>query len=328
MSDQNVNLPWVEKYRPNKLDDLISHEEIIGTIKKFLDEGRLPHLLLYGKCGTGKTSTILSIAKQLYPANQIKSMVLELNASDERGIDVVRQRILDFAGLRSVFGTGFKLVILDEADAMTSDAQNALRRIVEKYTENVRFCFICNYLSKIIPALQSRCTRFRFGPLSKEQILPRLNYVIEQEHLNVTDDGRKALIELGDGDMRKVINLLQSASMAHDTIDANNVYTCCGQPKKEDIRAIMTSLISDSFNECHSKISKLQREKGIALQDVITQLHLLVHKFDFSDDVKMKILEQMSNIEYQLSFGGLEKIQLQALIGSFQDARDSRISAH
>ena len=141
------------------------------------------------------------------------------------GIDVVRQRILDFAGLKSVFGTGFKLIILDEADAMTSDAQNALRRIVEKYTDNVRFCIICNYLSKIIPALQSRCTRFRFGPLNKEQIVPRLNYVIEKENLNVTKDGRKALIELGNGDMRKVINLLQSTSMAHpDLIDENNVY--------------------------------------------------------------------------------------------------------
>jgi len=331
MSDQTVpsiNLPWVEKYRPNKLEDLISHEEIINTIKKFLKEGRLPHLLLYGPPGTGKTSTILSIAKQLYSPAHIKSMVLELNASDERGIDVVRQRILDFAGLRSVFGSGFKLIILDEADAMTSDAQNALRRIVEKYTENVRFCLICNYLSKIIPALQSRCTRFRFGPLSKSQILPRLNYVIEQEKLNVTDDGRKALIKLGNGDMRKVINLLQSTSMAHDVVDEDNVYICCGQPKKEDIRMVIESLVNDSFDECYRKVSHLQRSRGIALQDVITQLHLLVHKFDLTNNIKINILEKMSNIEYQLSFGGLEKIQLQALIGSFQEARDCRVAAN
>lgn len=156
---------------------------------------------------------------------------------------------------------------------------------------------ICNYLSKIIPALQSRCTRFRFGPLNKDQIIPRLNYVIEQEKLNVTDDGRKALIDLGCGDLRKVINLLQSTSMAHDKIDENTVYTCCGQPKKEDIRTIITSLINDSYNDCYKKISKLQRDQGIALQNIITQLHSLVHKFQLPNDIKMNILEKMSNIE-------------------------------
>lgn len=168
---------------------------------------------------------------------------------------------------------------------------------MEKYTENVRFCMICNYLSKIIPALQSRCTRFRFGPLSKEQILPRLNYVIEQEKLQVSDGGKKALIDLGSGDMRKVINLLQSTSMAHDKIDEDNVYVCCGQPRKDDIRMIIESLVTDSFNECYRKISQLKHDKGIALQDVITQLHLLVHKFGLPNEIKMNILEKMSNIE-------------------------------
>ncbi|KAG0722760.1 Replication factor C subunit 5 [Chionoecetes opilio] len=178
---KNVNLPWVEKYRPETLQDLISHEDIISTIERFIDTDHLPHLLLYGPPGTGKTSTILACARKLYTPKEFNSMVLELNASDDRGIGVVRERILNFASTRTIFKSGFKLVILDEADAMTNDAQNALRRVIEKFTENVRFCLICNYLSKIIPAIQSRCTRFRFGPLASEQILPRLNYVIEQE---------------------------------------------------------------------------------------------------------------------------------------------------
>ena len=127
--------------------------------------------------------------------------------------------------------------------------------------------------------------------------MPRLQHVIEAEHLNVTDDGRKALIELGSGDMRKVINLLQSTSMAHDRVDAANVYTCCGQPRKEDIELIMNCLVNESFNNCYQKISALQREKGIALQDVITQLHLLTHKIKFPSDVKLSILEKMANIE-------------------------------
>lgn len=168
---------------------------------------------------------------------------------------------------------------------------------MEKYTENVRFCLICNYLSKIIPALQSRCTRFRFGPLSKGQIMPRLQHVIDAERLDVTEDGKKALIELGSGDMRKVINLLQSTSMAHDLVDAHNVYTCCGQPRKEDIELIMNCLVTESFNACYQKISTLQREKGIALQDVITQLHLQAHRIKFPTEIRMSILEKMANIE-------------------------------
>ncbi|KAG4079834.1 hypothetical protein HA402_014965 [Bradysia odoriphaga] len=149
----------VEKYRPATLNDLISHEEIIATINNFIKQDQLPHLLFYGPPGKF-CLTILACAKQLYKSSQLNSMVLELNASDDRGIGIVRGQILNFASTRTIFSGGFKLIILDEADAMTNDAQNALRRIIEKYTDNVRFCIICNYLSKIIPAVQSRCTRF------------------------------------------------------------------------------------------------------------------------------------------------------------------------
>merc|ERR1712106_421120 len=178
---ETPNLPWVEKYRPNALDDLISHEDIISTIRTFISQDKLPHLLFYGPPGTGKTSTILACAKEIYPPKLFNSMVLELNASDDRGIGIVRGQVLNFASTRTIFNKGYKLIILDEADAMTNDAQNALRRIIEKYTENTRFCIICNYLSKIIPALQSRCTRFRFGPLKQDQMVSRLEYVIAQE---------------------------------------------------------------------------------------------------------------------------------------------------
>lgn len=203
------NLPWVEKYRPQTLNDLISHQDILSTIQKFISEDRLPHLLLYGPPGTGKTSTILACAKQLYKDKEFGSMVLELNASDDRGIDIVRGPILSFASTRTIFKKGFKLVILDEADAMTQDAQNALRRVIEKFTENTRFCLICNYLSKIIPALQSRCTRFRFGPLTPELMVPRLEHVVGEENVDITEDGMKALITLSSGDMRRALNILQ-----------------------------------------------------------------------------------------------------------------------
>nr|CAD7453376.1 unnamed protein product [Timema tahoe] len=197
------------------------------------------------------------------------SKVLELNASDDRGIGIVRGQILSFASTRTIFKSGFKLIILDEADAMTNDAQNALRRIIEKFTENVRFCIICNYLSKIIPAVQSRCTRFRFGPLNPDQILPRLEYVIEQENVSATEDGKKALLTLAQGDMRKVLNVLQSTSMAYKEVTEDNVYTCVGHPLKNDIANIVKWLL---------KILDLKTAKGLALQDILTEVHLYVHR--------------------------------------------------
>ncbi|XP_046818906.1 replication factor C subunit 5 isoform X3 [Vespa crabro] len=273
-----TNLPWVEKYRPKKLEELISHEEILKTINKFIDENQLPHLLLYGPPGTGKTSTILACARKLYKPAQFNSMVLEMNASDDRGIGIVRGQILNFASTGTMYRSGFKLIILDEADAMTNDAQNALRRIIEKYTENVRFCIICNYLGKIIPALQSRCTKFRFGPLQSEQILPRLNDVIEQENLKVTDDGKQALMTLCGGDMRKVLNILQSTWLAFGSVTEETVYSCVGHPLPVDIKNIANWLLNESYELSYCKIQDLKIKKGLALQDILTELHQFVHK--------------------------------------------------
>jgi len=178
--DRTASLPWVEKYRPNSLDELIAHEEIIQILNKLIDSNKLPHLLFHGPPGTGKTSTIIACAKKMYGSNYA-SMALELNASDDRGIDVVRDQIKEFAGTKKLFSSGVKLIILDEADAMTNEAQSALRRVIEKYTSNTRFCLICNYVNKIMPALQSRCTRFRFAPLRPEQITSRLQDICVAE---------------------------------------------------------------------------------------------------------------------------------------------------
>ncbi|KAK4318841.1 hypothetical protein Pmani_010163 [Petrolisthes manimaculis] len=315
------NLPWVEKYRPETLQDLISHEDIISTIERFIEEDHLPHLLFYGPPGTGKTSTILACARKLYTPKEFNSMVLELNASDDRGISVVREQILSFASTRTIFKSGFKLVILDEADAMTNDAQNALRRVVEKFTENVRFCLICNYLGKIIPAIQSRCTRFRFGPLSSEQILPRLNYVIEQEQVTVTEDGRKALLALSGGDMRKVLNILQSTSMAFKEVTEDNVYTCVGHPLRTDITNIINWMLNEQFEIAYKKVTELKIAKGLALQDILTEVHNYIHRIDFPMEVRVHLVERMSDVELRLSAGASEKLQLSAVIAAFAQAR-------
>ncbi|KAK6313510.1 hypothetical protein J4Q44_G00168570 [Coregonus suidteri] len=323
---QSRNLPWVEKYRPQTLDDLISHKDILSTIQKFISEDRLPHLLFYGPPGTGKTSSILACAKQLYKDKEFSAMVLELNASDDRGIDVVRGPILSFASTRTIFKKGFKLVILDEADAMTRDAQNALRRVIEKYTENTRFCLICNYLSKIIPALQSRCTRFRFGPLSQDQMIPRLEYVIERESTDVTPDGMKAIVTLSSGDMRRSLNILQSTSMAYGKVTEDNVYTCTGHPLRSDIANILDWSLNKDFTSAYNLILQLKTLKGLALHDILTEVHLLIHRVDFPPAIRMGLLIKLADIEYRLASGPSEKTQLSSMVAAFQAVRDIMVN--
>lgn len=200
------------------------------------------------------------------------SMTLELNASDARGIDVVRNEIKDFAGTKQLFNKGIKLIILDEADAMTADAQFALRRIIEKYTKNARFCLICNYVSKIIPALQSRCTRFRFAPLSRDQIEGRLVHVANAENCNITQDGIDAILRLSGGDMRRVLNLLQSTAMGSEKINEESVYLTSGAPLPNDIDKIMELLMNFTFQEASENIISMCTRKGYALSDVLGEI--------------------------------------------------------
>ncbi|XVE95516.1 hypothetical protein REPUB_Repub02eG0104200 [Reevesia pubescens] len=248
--------PWVEKYRPQSLADVAAHRDIVDTIDRLTSENRLPHLLLYGPPGTGKTSTILAVARKLYGA-QYHNMILELNASDDRGIDIVRQQIQDFASTQSFsFGakSSVKLILLDEADAMTKDAQFALRRVIEKYTKNTRFALICNHVNKIIPALQSRCTRFRFAPLDPIHVTERFKHVIEAEGLDVPDSGLEALVRLSNGDMRKALNILQSTHMASQQITEEAVYLCTGNPLPKDIEQISYWLLNEAFAESFKRI--------------------------------------------------------------------------
>ncbi|XP_068633019.1 replication factor C subunit 5 [Battus philenor] len=319
----NQNLPWVEKYRPSKLEDLVSHEDIIKTIGQFIKENQLPHLLFYGPPGTGKTSTILACAKQMYTQQQFNSMVLELNASDDRGIGIVRGQILSFASTRTIFKAGPKLIILDEADAMTNDAQNALRRIIEKYTDNVRFCIICNYLGKIIPALQSRCTRFRFAPLQQDQIVPRLKEIVVKENVKISEDGINALLALSGGDMRKVLNTLQSTWLAYRDVTEDNVYTCVGHPLRSDIDRILNWLMNENdFSTCFQNIQELKILKGLALCDILTEVHTKIQRVKFPPEVLISLIIKMADSEARVASGCSERIELSALIAAFQVARE------
>lgn len=318
-----LQLPWVEKYRPQSLEELVAHEDIVQILTKLIDSDNLPHLLLYGPPGTGKTSTIVAAAKRMYGAKAYSSMALELNASDARGIDVVRNQIKEFAGTRQLFNTGIKLIILDEADAMTSDAQNALRRIIEKYTKNARFCLICNYVNKIIPALQSRCTRFRFAPLSRDQIRDRLIHVANEEHVKFTEDGIEAILSLSGGDMRRVLNLLQTTAMSYpEEVNESAVYLTSGAPLPSDLDAILKSLMNDSFVTAQGNITDLCKTKGYAMADILSDLTTIVSTLELPPGALAELLDGMSGVEYRLAYGTDEEIQCASLVGVFVKARN------
>lgn len=321
--------PWVEKYRPQSLDDVAAHRDIVETIDRLASGNRLPHLLLYGPPGTGKTSTVLAMARKLY-GNQLQNMVLELNASDDRGIDVVRQQVQDFASTQSIsFGAkaAVKLVLLDEADAMTKDAQFALRRVIEKYTRSTRFALICNNVNKIIPALQSRCTRFRFAPLDAVHVTQRLKHVISSEGLDVHEDGLKALVWLSNGDMRKALNILQSTHMASPQITEEAVYLCTGNPMPKDIEQISHWLLNESFLTSYKRISEIKSRKGLALVDILREVTMFVFRIKMPPEVRVHLINEMADIEYRLSLACNDKLQLGALISAFTQTRASLVAA-
>ncbi|EKM81731.1 hypothetical protein AGABI1DRAFT_35783 [Agaricus bisporus var. burnettii JB137-S8] len=313
------SLPWVEKYRPVTLDDVVSHKDITSTIERFIERNRLPHLLFYGPPGTGKTSTILAVARRIY-GTSYKKQILELNASDDRGIDVVREQIKQFAETRTLFSKGFKLIILDEADMMTQAAQAALRRVIEQFTKNVRFCIICNYVNKITPAIQSRCTRFRFSPLPMTEVEKRVDMVVEAENVPLTTEGKNALLKLSKGDMRRALNVLQACHAAYDIIGESEIYTCTGNPHPSDIEIIVNSMLSDEFTASYQMISKMKTERGLALQDLLTGAFDYIDTIELKPHARIYLLDHLASTEHRLSTGGSEKIQLTALLGAFKTA--------
>eukprot|EP01004_Peranema_trichophorum_P005708 NODE_4558_length_1149_cov_46.257310_g4040_i0.p1 GENE.NODE_4558_length_1149_cov_46.257310_g4040_i0~~NODE_4558_length_1149_cov_46.257310_g4040_i0.p1 ORF type:complete len:374 (-),score=84.80 NODE_4558_length_1149_cov_46.257310_g4040_i0:26-1087(-) len=321
LGHQRDGLPWVEKYRPSALSEILAHEDILSTITNLINGQKLPHLLFYGPPGTGKTTTILACARMIYGPN-FQNYVMELNASDERGIDMVRTQIKDFASTKQIFSSAsFKLIILDEADQMTNEAQAALRRVMEKFTRNVRFCIICNHVNKITAAVQSRCTRFRFGPLKKSQVMDRLRYVATQEGVSYTEEGLSAVYKLSSGDMRKCLNILQSTVNSCDKIGDEEVYGCTGHPSPKDVRNLVEIMVNNNHSEALKEVNKIKDEKGLAIQDILTELIPYIVRMQFADDVKNFLFEKLSDIEYQLAFATTEKIQVSAMVGTFQIAK-------
>ena len=316
-------LPWVEKYRPWTMEEIISHEDILKALSRLISLRRLPHLLFYGPTGSGKTTTALACARKIYASGSLKGNVLELNASDERGIDVVRYQIKDFSSTSQVFSrTSFKLVILDEADQMTSEAQAALRRVMEKYTCNVRFIILCNHVNKIISAIQSRCTRFRFGPLHRAQMFPRLTELLGKENVKYDEEGITAAIQVSGGDMRCCINILQGIALSYNEIRENYVYRCTGTTSSSTFQSVIKELLLKDFREAHQRLQQMVTNYGLSMLDIVRGFYSVLLRLELSDDVKAFLLEQLATHEHRLSQGGGEKINMASLVAIFQLAKE------
>jgi len=317
------NQMWIEKYRPKTLDEITAHADIVATIRQLTHDRKLPHLLLYGPPVTGKTSIILALARELY-STSFAQMTLELNASDERGIDVVREEIHDFASTLRASSFGFKLVILDESDSMTKDAQFALRRIIERYTKYTRFCLICNFPSKIIPALQSRCTKFRLEALQIEDIRNKVKLVSSEENLKITEGGLLAVCRVGLGDMRKSLNILQSAHLASkDLIDENLVYAVTGKPLPGNMAKLCDSLLTLPFKEAVFSLLERKKVEGLTLSDIVQAMLAHVSKLHISSFLRIELLQQLSETDRCITCVLGERLQLLTIVSIF-----SKLKSH
>ncbi|CAL4128640.1 unnamed protein product [Meganyctiphanes norvegica] len=310
--------PWVEKYRPKSVDDVAYQDEVVAVLKKTILGGDLPNLLFYGPPGTGKTSTILAASRQIF-GDIFRQRVLELNASDERGIQVVREKVKNFAQT-TVSNTRpdgkpcppYKIIILDEADSMTSAAQAALRRTMEKQSRTTRFCLICNYVSRIIEPLTSRCSKFRFKPLASGILQKRLGYIAQEEGVDYDDGVLQSLIDTSEGDLRRAITTLQSASRLRvgESITCNDIYEITGVVPDTWMAGLLEVCTTDSYQKLHDYLSTLVAE-GFSASQLMNQIHDAVVGHDrLSDSSKSAICERIAMCDNRLVDGGDEFLQV------------------
>jgi replication factor C small subunit len=309
------NRPFVEKYRPRLLEEIVNQEGIIKRLKQFIKDKSMPQLIFAGPAGTGKTTSALAMVRELYGRKMaINKTYLELNASDARGIDVIRTFIKDFAKARPPIDIPFKILILDEADNMTSPAQQALRRTMEKYTKNCRMILICNYSNKIIPPIQSRCVVFRFSFLNNTDIKKQINFVAKQENISLTPGGLNALVDVSRGDCRRAINYLQSCGTISKKIDKDIVFRVAGEVPPEKIKDIIKTALDCKLQLSIKLLNDLINDYGLSGQNIVKNIHREIYDLNISEYLKIELTKLLAEFDYRLSQGGTEEIQLQALL--------------
>jgi len=313
-----IELPWVEKYRPKNLSEVIGHEEITKRLKSYIEKKNLPNMLFSGPAGTGKTSSSIAMAKELFGKNYEQNF-LELNASDDRGIDVVRNTIKDFARTLA-FDSQFKIIFLDECDALTQDAQQALRRTMEKYTKTCRFILSCNYSSKILEPIQSRCVIYRFKPLGAKDVENQVKHVADKEKIEVDEKAIHALNYVSQGDMRKTINILQAASTLDKKITEDIVYSVSSRARPEQVQEMIILAVEGKFIEARKKLEELMYEQGMSGEDIIMQVYRETMNLDskhLDDKAKIELVNTIGEYDFRIVEGASERIQLEALLAQF-----------
>ncbi len=307
---------WTEKYRPQTFDDVSGQDEIVKRVRSFVEQGNMPHLLFSGPAGTGKTSLAIVIARHLF-GNDWHGNMLELNASDDRGIGVIRETVKNFARTRALGDVPFKIIYLDECDALTKDAQHALRRTMENNTRTCRFILSCNYSSKIIDPIQSRCAIFRFKPLADEALKGILDKVTQQESLTLEPVAEKAIIEVSGGDVRRLHNLLQSSAAVSNKITEQLVFELASVARPKEIAEVLTLALGGKFPEARKRLTSIMLSYGFSGLDAVKQIQQQALALDSSvlgDRDKLKLIERCGEHEFRLVEGADEYVQLEALL--------------
>jgi len=310
------NALWTEKYRPSDFSDIKGQKEIVKRVKAFVEQKNLPHLLFAGPAGVGKTSLSLVIAKKLFSGLWHQNF-LELNASDERGIDIIRNKVKDFARTRAIGDVPFKIIYLDECDALTREAQQALRRTMENYAQTCRFILSANYSSKIIDPIQSRCVVFRFRQLDKKEIFEIIDSIAKSEKIKIDEKAKEALYEISEGDCRKLENILQSSSAITDHITEDLVHSLASVAKPKEIREVLELALKNKFIDARNKLLDLMLNYGLAGIDVIKQIQKEILELELDNRSKMILMEKCGEIEFRMTEGSDEFVQLEALLSQF-----------